>query len=62
MLDRAFGMDVHQETIVVAKLLPDRKETKRFSVSALQKQRVRARFSENNMVGGRLGHKAGECV
>ena|SRR5712692_11042413 len=32
MLDRAFGMDVHQETMVIGKLLPDRKETRRFSV------------------------------
>jgi transposase len=32
MLDRAFGMDVHQETMVIGKLLPDGKETKRFSL------------------------------
>jgi transposase len=32
MLERAFGMDVHQETMVIGKLLPDRKETKRFSL------------------------------
>src|ERR1700730_9706766 len=32
MLERAFGMDVHQESMVIGKLLPDRKETKRFSL------------------------------
>ncbi len=38
MQDRAFGADVHQETIVVAKLLPDHKETRRFSVSTADLQ------------------------
>jgi transposase len=40
MLDRAFGADVHQETIVIAKLLPDHKETKKFSVSTVDLQKA----------------------
>jgi transposase len=38
VLDRAFGIDVHQEMLVIAKLLPDRKEAKRFSVSTVDLQ------------------------
>jgi transposase len=38
MLDKAFGMDVHQQMIVVAKLLPDRKEAKKFSVATADLQ------------------------
>jgi transposase len=52
MLDRAFGMDVHQETIVVAKLLPDRKETKKFSVSTADLQRAMDWLRKDGCVNG----------
>jgi transposase len=38
VLDKAFGIDVHQEMLVIAKLMPDRKEAKRFSVSTVDLQ------------------------
>ncbi len=52
MLDSAFGMDVHQETIVVAKLLPDRKETKKFSVSTADLQRAMDWLRKDDCVNG----------
>ncbi len=52
MLDRAFGIDVHQEMLVIAKLLPDRKEAKRFSVSTVDLQSAMEWLRKDGCVNG----------
>lgn len=53
MLDRAFGMDVHKDMIVIGKLVPDgSKETRKFGVSQSEIQTAMDWLKKDNCMNG----------
>jgi hypothetical protein len=53
MLDRAFGMDVHKDTMVIGKLAPDgTKDTRRFGVSQSEIQSAMDWLKKDNCLNG----------